>query len=438
MRKGVSILILLICAVIPALSLAQEFNSSSFKVLDPIIAPGGSGFSSSGSFQMWGTVAEIAQGRSLSALYTLGGGFLRYPYVSTPTVSATPGSGQVSLTWTSAQGLAGWTAEEYRVGKSTSSGGPYTYTDVGNVLSSTVTGLSNGTTYYFVVVVQDAFGNAIATSTQISSTPVASSGSGGGGGGGGGGGSVAPSVGTGVVLSGRAFPLSRVTVLKDGQVAITTIAGPDSNFSVTLSGISEGNYTFSVYGEDSNQVRSHPFTFPIFITSGVTTQIGGIFIAPTIAVDKSEVKKGDNIVIFGQSVPSSDITISVHSEEELFIKKKSDANGVYLLNFNSAVLEKGKHETKSKAAIEGEVSSFGTIVGFLVGDKNVPITVVKKGIKGDLNRDDRVNLVDFSIAAFWYKKQLSTQFKVIEGEKLNADDKIDLVDFSIMAFYWTG
>jgi len=58
--------------------------------------------------------------------------------------------------------------------------------------------------------------------------------------------------------------------------------------------------------------------------------------------------------------------------------------------------------------------------------------------KADLNDDCRVNLVDFSIAAYWYKRPLSDSFKVLEKEKLSADGKVDLVDFSIMAYYWTG
>ncbi|MBU2544617.1 dockerin type I repeat-containing protein, partial [Patescibacteria group bacterium] len=59
-------------------------------------------------------------------------------------------------------------------------------------------------------------------------------------------------------------------------------------------------------------------------------------------------------------------------------------------------------------------------------------------LKGDLNGDGRVNLVDFSIAAYWYKRTISAEFAVKESERMNGDGKVDLVDFSIMAFYWTG
>jgi hypothetical protein len=63
---------------------------------------------------------------------------------------------------------------------------------------------------------------------------------------------------------------------------------------------------------------------------------------------------------------------------------------------------------------------------------------VPKCGKADLNCDGRVNLVDFSIAAYWYKRPLNDAFKAIEKDRLNGDGKIDLIDFSIMAYYWTG
>ncbi len=219
---------------------------------------------------------------------------------------------------------------------------------------------------------------------------------------------------------------------------LSTIAGPDSNFTANLNGLLSGNYTFSVYGEDSNGLRSSPFTFQIFITGGVTTNIGGIFITPTIAVDKSTVKKGDNIAIFGQSAQSSQIVIAVNSAQEFFNTVNSDANGVYLHNFDTSVLEMGSHSTKSKALKSGEISSFSSDVSFVVGAENVFIDKSSKATKCDLNEDGRCNLIDFSIAAFWYKKPLSAEFMQREITHLNGDGKIDLVDFSIMAFYWTG
>lgn len=258
------------------------------------------------------------------------------------------------------------------------------------------------------------------------------------GGGGGGGGGISAPVATSVIFSGRAYPKSVVTLLKDAQIVATTVAGADANFQIMLSNLSGGNYIFSVYSEDGKGIRSSLLTFPVGVTFGATTRVSDIFIAPTVAVDKSEVKRGDNIAIFGQSTPASEITISVNSEEEFFMKKTSDQSGAYLFNFDTSVLEIGQHNAKSKVALKGEISSFSKAVGFIVGAKTVMAQPVTKVLKGDFNNDKRVNLIDFSIAAYWYKRSLSATFKPIETEQLNGDGKVSLVDFSILAFYWTG
>ncbi len=258
-------------------------------------------------------------------------------------------------------------------------------------------------------------------------------------GGGGGGGFIAPPSETAAVFSGRAYPKSTVTLLKDAQIAATAIAGSDAAFSMKLSGLSGGNYIFAIYGEDSKGNRSSLLTFPTSVTSGATTYVSGIFIAPTIATDKSEVKRGDNIAIFGQSVPSAEITIAVSSEDEFFGKTAADKSGAYLYNFDTAPLDMGQHFTKSKAARDGAISSFSKAISFMVGTKNIFAQLPTKcPAKADLNGDCRVNLVDFSIAAYWYKRPLSAAFVQKETESLNGDGKINLIDFSIMAFYWTG
>ena len=257
--------------------------------------------------------------------------------------------------------------------------------------------------------------------------------SGGGGGGGGGGGYVAPV--TSAVFSGRAYPKSTVTLLKDAQIAAATIAGSDANFQISITDLSGGNYIFSVYSEDNKGIRSSLLTFPVSVTSGATTKVSGIFISPTIAVDKSEVKRGDDIAIFGQSAPQADITISVNSEEEFFAKTISDKDGIYLYNFDTSVIDYGTHFTKVKSAIANlAISSWSNIISFKSGTKNVPAQLpITAPVKGDMNNDKRVNLIDFSIAAYWYKRPSPPA-----SADLNGDGKIDLVDFSIMAFYWTG
>ncbi|MGH7249541.1 MAG: hypothetical protein ACREGC_01060, partial [Minisyncoccia bacterium] len=109
------------------------------------------------------------------------------------------------------------------------------------------------------------------------SAKVGTTSSGGGGGGGGGvsgGGGGLPYLTTSVNFSGRAYPLSKVYILKDGNIVVSTIADPQANFSVSFSGLTANTYTFSVYGEDSGGRKSASFSFPLLITSGVTVSIG--------------------------------------------------------------------------------------------------------------------------------------------------------------------
>jgi len=254
----------------------------------------------------------------------------------------------------------------------------------------------------------------------------------GGGGGGGGGGNV--DIPTTVNFSGMAYPLSKVFVLKDGKMAISTISDQAANFSVSLTGLSSNTYTFSVYGEDDRGRKSSFFSFPIFVTSGTTVNIGNIFLSPTIDVDKSEVKKGDELIIFGKSIPQKEVIISVHSDQEYFYKVVSNAMGAYLYNLDTSILEIGKHQTKSKTNLDTQISLYATPVSFSVGNYSKKKDEIDcSTLRGDLNCDNHVNLIDFSIMAYWYKK--TNPPKKVD---LNGDGKITLVDFSIMAFNWTG
>lgn len=248
---------------------------------------------------------------------------------------------------------------------------------------------------------------------------------------------ITPSV-TGVTFVGRAYPLSRVELLKDGQIVASILAGPDARFSITVSGVNAGSHNFSIVAIDDNGRRSRALVFPITLASGVTIDVGGLYLAPTLAVDKDEVKQGDNIAIFGQTTPDSEVTIGIASENETFYITSSDDDGVFLYNHDTTFLEKGDHEARAKSTIDGEISDFGYSVAFIVGDETIRRDEGICPLKGDLNGDCRVNLFDFSIAAYWYKLTLSEQFSVIETERLNNDGVIDIFDFSIMAYYWTG
>jgi hypothetical protein len=180
--KSIFTFVLVFSFVVPIESVAETFSSSNFKVLDPVINISGDR-STSANFILLQALGELGLGTSSATSFQITPGFLAFPAVTAPAVTATAGDAQATLSWTAASGFLGWTVSSYNVGQSTTAGGPYTYTSLGNVLSSTRTGLSNGTTYYFVIRPEDIFGNTIATSTEVSATPQAGVATGGGGGG---------------------------------------------------------------------------------------------------------------------------------------------------------------------------------------------------------------------------------------------------------------
>jgi hypothetical protein len=347
---------------------------------------------------------------------------------------------QVVLTWTNNASIADYVSIERKLGVAG------TYAEIATTTPTIATYVDNSvtpvTTYFYRVrafadVDFSDYSNEASVTTQSTASGGGSGGTSGGSGGGGGGGGgyfAPPAPITNVTMSGSAYPSSKVFILKDGQVALQTIAGPDANFTASLTGLSGGNYTFSVYGQDSTGLRSSLFTFPVMITPGATTLISGIFLSPTIDVDKQEVKQGDTLTIFGESVPDQQVRIQVNSAQTLLLQATSTGTGAYIYDLDTAVLAMGSHSTKSKAIAGSLISQDSVLRAFTVGTENVAAQpVLACPPKGDLNGDCRVNLIDFSILAYWYKRP-----GFPKAYDLNGDGVLNLTDFSIMAYYWTG
>ncbi len=258
----------------------------------------------------------------------------------------------------------------------------------------------------------------------ITPTPTPTPGGGGGGGGG-------VSMGGQVKFSGKAYPGTLVTLLQDAKIVGTTKSAPDASFSLMLSNVNTGAYVFSLFSEDYQGNRSSLVTFSVAVSSAGITYVSNIFIAPTISLDKQQVKQGDPLKVFGQSTPGADIELLVHSANELSYKTHTDPSGIYLFTVDSGKLDFGDHSTQARALLEEDESFLSKSLSFQVGLKN--ILTIATGLKGDLNSDSKVNLVDFSIMAYWYKRS-NFPPKV----DLNADEKISITDFSIMIYNWTG
>lgn len=149
---------------------AQDYTSSNFILRDPVITIEG-GRATFTSFEYFSSTGQLNTAESTSTSFIEQPGFLYFTVATSPVISATPANAQVSLMWTASVGtLANIT--NYQVGTATVLGGPYTFESVGSGLSFDKTGLTNGTTYYFVVRAE-AGTLALETSGEVSGAPTA-------------------------------------------------------------------------------------------------------------------------------------------------------------------------------------------------------------------------------------------------------------------------
>jgi hypothetical protein len=110
----------------------------------------------------------------------------------------------------------------------------------------------------------------------------------------------------------------------------------------------------------------------------------------------------------------------------------SNADGAWSLTIDTTGFKNGTYKVRAKAKQEsGDLVStnFSGYTFYGVGQ------VAEGPRTSDLNRDGKVNLIDFSILLFWWNSDGGASNPPAD---INADGKVSLTDFSIMIFNWTG
>lgn len=236
---------------------------------------------------------------------------------------------------------------------------------------------------------------------------------------------------TKVVMRGKAYPDSDVHILLDGKVIGIVAADAKADFYFESTQITPGVASFGFWSEDKTGLKSTLLTLTFRVVSRAVTTISGIYISPTIEIDKKSVKQGEMITIYGQTVPQTQVNIHINSEAEIIKETNSLETGKWSINFNTTPLEEDFHTAKALFQVEnsgniiksGFSRSVSFHVGKLGGDAVCP--------NADLNKDGRVNLTDFSILLYYWGTDNSCADQ-------NQNGVVDLVDFSIMMYYWTG
>ncbi|MFA7309015.1 MAG: dockerin type I repeat-containing protein [Patescibacteria group bacterium] len=236
-------------------------------------------------------------------------------------------------------------------------------------------------------------------------------------------------------FSGVSFSGAKIEIMKDGEAYTQVVADAGGNFSGLISGLNQGTYTFGFIVYDKNNHHSDLVTQGISITgSGLVT--GSIVeLPPTVTIIEDEGKKL-NLTGYGKKDSNIDIVISSNSKEISKISAQSLNDGYYIVDIGKLEFEEDYYDVFVYESRAGAVAK--TKISFSVSNKRV---ILKEGeclVRADLNCDGRVNLIDFSIASYWYNRTLTNDFLDIEKGRLNGDGQVNLIDFSIMAYFWTG
>ncbi len=293
-------------------------------------------------------------------------------------------------------------------------------------------------------------GNTSSGSNGAGGIPGSQSGTGGSGGGGGGGsgGGSGNSGGGGfessdgayrsgdgqVTITGYTSPRSAVTFLVDGKIAKTATAGSDGSYTVLLDLIARGTYTFGVYSIDAAKIKSSTFSTSFTVVGARASSLSNIMIPPSILVTPDPVNAGTPVVISGYTIPNATVTIENEKEGNAASRKVvtglSNANGAWSISVDSNSFTNGNYKVRAKAVqTAGLQTNFSNFTNYGVGQ------AANRPLNTDLNRDGKVNLVDFSILLFWWGTAGGDSNPPAD---INSDAKVNLTDFSILLFNWTG
>ncbi|MEI8129932.1 MAG: Ig-like domain-containing protein [bacterium] len=291
-----------------------------------------------------------------------------------------------------------------------------------------ITGLVCGTTYHYRAYAENGAGRAYGTDQTFTTNdcsvnvlPVTSPGNGG------------ILTASAVNFSGFAYPGATVTILRDGVIVSNVLADSSGAFLSPVSGIQAGSYVFSIYAKDQNGVVSASTTFPFVLNGKSVVNITNILVAPTISADKTIVQSGDTLTVSGFATPYAKVAITSKQLTTVY-DAIADAGGRYQYQIDASALATGAYTMHAIDIVAGQSSPISKGILFLMGLSTTKVKETNLGCAGgDLNGDGKVDIIDYSIMKYWYKKPNPPACVDLSG-----DGAINLKDFSILASDWTG
>lgn len=262
--------------------------------------------------------------------------------------------------------------------------------------------------------------------------PAGSGGGGSSGGSSGGGGGRNTELGDTVIsVTGLAYPGRTINILRDTENVGSVKVGSDGKFDFTTDA-PPGTSSLGFWSTDVQNTRSITLNTTFDVTQGAVTNISGIILPPTIRVVNQNVNPGDIVIVSGQAVPNARIELHLNNSEKIEYATSS-GNGLWSISLNTAMLKVAEHTLRARSVTGNppttRQSSFSSALQLFVGVDG------KVTRPSDLNRDGKINLIDFSILIFWWNTNGGNSNPAAD---INGNGKVGIEDFSILLFNWTG
>ncbi len=231
---------------------------------------------------------------------------------------------------------------------------------------------------------------------------------------------------TRVVIRGKAYPLSSVSILHDGKKVGTAIADSNADFLFSSAAIPPGTATLGFVGADRTGTQSITTSVVFEVVQSAITTVANVFLPPTIMASSQRVEPGDPLTLSGFTVPRATVSVVLDNAKTPITATSSD-DGSWALRLDTATIAPGFHAAKASFTLSSLVKSgYGRSLSLYIGTE-LPAGSATQ----DLNGDGKVNLVDFSIFLLaWGTDDPRSDF--------SGDGKVNLADFSILLFAWTG
>lgn len=234
--------------------------------------------------------------------------------------------------------------------------------------------------------------------------------------------------GAGVVVQGQSYPGSAVEVRFAQFPPREVFAGPDGSYKIDFPIVVAGAYPLTVSAIDGAGMMSASRGLRVLVLSDARTTIDGFHLPPTLYLDKLSVRPGDSLGVSGYGRPGAAVVILLGTQllPETFVV---GANGVWRGSVRIGALPLTSHTLRARHiddAVFSRIASVRIGVRTILADRSTA-----RILAGDINKDGKVNLVDFSIIAFWYGKK-----DIPSMVDLSGDGRVTLIDFSILAYEW--